>query len=256
MIFFGEKKHEKKPVILTINLCSNSFTERMRKSWRYVFKRRKGQSVNLNPSFAKAYDFINANYPAGLTYYKAKIEQSKNSNNKFKWDEIYKSYNILVKMTDSIQTVPNPLIHPEDGSQFNPEIIDYTARRDNAKTNAVTAHYKEGVRLSKNPKWGVRKNCWNQFNTASNIAGSPYKNGKKIAANVYYKEGVKRSKATTWEKKKEAFDVFTRLTDIWGEEYNNHLSIAAEINYQHAKALASKKIEQVIATQSLCTRML
>jgi len=198
------------------------------------------EATKLNPEYEKAFTFIREAYPEGLSLYKSRIEQNKHSSKKFAWDSIHDDYDALVKMTDNIKAATLPVVHPVEGWTFDPDIKDYTSQRKNAKAKAIEAHYVEGVRLSKVSDWNAKKECWTQFQIASDKAGKSYKDGKKIAAAAYYKEGLKRSKAPTWDKREGSFAIFSSLTKIWGGEYNKHFSVAAELHYQHGKTMEAK----------------
>jgi len=93
------------------------------------------------------------------------IQQLESSGGKFKWDRIASEYEALVKLNQTIKSLPT-LVDKKTRRLIRFELGDYAEALAETKTNAAEAHYQEGLRLSQKKGVDFQKQAAKEFKAA------------------------------------------------------------------------------------------
>jgi len=156
------------------------------------------QSLKLNPNYEKAQRLIQDLFRAAISAHEKEIEKLGPSLAKFKWDDIVRHYESLIRLNEIIASLPT-LIDKKTKQVIRFEVKEYAAELAQAKTNAAEAHYQEGLRLSKGQGRDIQKQAAKEFRAAE-----CFYPGYKNAAEMYEKcrrAGIKRMAIFPFEDK-------------------------------------------------------
>lgn len=145
------------------------------------------KSLKIEPTYDKAQELVKDVFPKAVDAHIEKINQLKDSNEKFKWDGIVSEYTKLIELNKAAGSLP-PLTIKKTKEAIKFEIKDYSVDLSTAKTNAAEAHYQEGVLLSKSGT-STRERAAKEFTIANKYVPN-YKDAMALAAEGYYKEGL------------------------------------------------------------------
>lgn len=117
------------------------------------------------------------------------IKELESSSDEFRYDGVAREYESLMRLHDAVRNLP-PVRHPKTGVLLELEIIDFSAKLDDAKVKAAEAHYAAGTGLSQSTDLDQQKAAAKQFKKALSFVAD-----YKDAADLYEatrKAGVKR----------------------------------------------------------------
>ena len=148
------------------------------------------KSLRINPDYEKSQRLIQDAFAASVDAHKARIKELGASSAKFKWDGIVSEGEALINVNEAVRRLPI-LRDKKTGVIIKLEVVDYSDKLAEAKTNAAEAHYQEGVRLSANTRdLDIQKQAAKEFRTAATFVP-----GYKNATSLYEKTrraGIKR----------------------------------------------------------------
>lgn len=122
-------------------------------------------SLKTNPQYDKAQLLIRDAFRAAVNMHQDMIQQLESSGGKFKWDRIASEYEALVKLNQTIKSLPT-LVDKKTRRLIRFELGDYAEALAETKTNAAEAHYQEGLRLSQKKGVDFQKQAAKEFKAA------------------------------------------------------------------------------------------
>jgi len=122
-------------------------------------------SLKLNPEYEKSQILVQDAFKAGVKKHTTQISTLKSSVEKFKWDNVVKEYENLIKINDAVSELPT-IKNKKTLEVLKFEIVDYSAELSEAKNNAAESHYQEGLLLSKSNDLDTQKKAAKEFKTS------------------------------------------------------------------------------------------
>ncbi len=191
------------------------------------------QSLRINPEYDKAQSLVKESFPKAIDAHMGKIQETKTSTEKFKWDTVVAEYEAAIKLNQAIKSLPT-LTEKKTKDTIKFEITDYTKDLTEAKNNAAEVHYQEGVLYSKKGT-SMRDQAAKEFTTANKYI-SGYKDAFTLAAEGYYQEGQRLLKMDGVDIQKQAAKEFkTAMSYVSGYKDSADL-------YERARKAGIKRI--------------
>ena len=129
------------------------------------------QALKINPEYKKALTLIQDTHKAALSSHDNKISFLKQSDDKFKWDQLVSEYESLNRLREALLYLP-VLISPATGNQITLPVSDYTDDLKDAKEKAAEEHYQEGLSLIKLEGIDNGKKAALEFKLAQNFVAN------------------------------------------------------------------------------------
>ena len=205
------------------------------------------KSLRLNPKYEKAQILLQDAFRAAVKEHEREIRRLEGLDAKFKWDNIVREYEALIKVNEAVSDLPT-LIDKRTGEIIKFNIKDYTAHLTEAKSKAAEAHYQEGLRLSKLEGIEIQKQAAKEFKKALSFVPG-YKD-----AEVRYEEsrraGIKRMAIIPFADKSGKRGKYGALSEMITDDI-----ISAVMNNPSAREflelISRAELEQVLQEQKL-----
>lgn len=204
-------------------------------------------SLKLNPNYDKAQALIKDAFNAAVSAHTNKINQLVPSSAKFKWDEIVSELEALIKLNETIKSLPT-LTEKKTKRVIKFKTADYSDMLQKSKAKAAEAHYQEGLRLSTLDGVDTQKQAAKEFKTADQ-----YQPGYKDAASRYQttrQAGVKRMAIIPFEDKSGKNGQYGAISETVVDEV-----VSAVMNDPDAteflEIISRDRLEQVMQEQKL-----
>lgn len=122
-------------------------------------------SLKLNRDYEKSQILVQDAFKAAVKKHTAQISTLKSSTEKFRWDNVVKEYEDLIKINNAVGELPT-IQNKKTKEELKFEIIDYSSELSDAKNNAAESHYQEGLLLSKTIDLDTQKKAAKEFKTS------------------------------------------------------------------------------------------
>jgi hypothetical protein len=121
-------------------------------------------ALRYKPDHAPARLLLADAFRAASTGHLGRIGELERSSAKFRWDEIARHYEALVRINQAVSAVPAPQLSA--GAPEPPVAVDYTAQLASANQRAAEEHYREGERLAGSAELGMQQQAFAEFELA------------------------------------------------------------------------------------------
>jgi len=122
-------------------------------------------SLKLNWDYEKSQILVQDAFKAAVKNHITKISTLKGSTEKFRWDNVVKEYENLIKINNAVGELPT-IQNKKTKEVLKFEIVDYSTELAEAKNNAAEFHYQEGLDLSKKSDLDTQKKAAKEFKTS------------------------------------------------------------------------------------------
>ena len=129
------------------------------------------QALKINPEYEKALILIQDAHKAALASHDNKISILKQSEDKFKWDQLVLEYESLNRLREALLYLP-VLTSPATGNQITLPVPDYSSELSSAKENAAEGHYQEGLSLLELEGIDNSRQAAHEFKLAQNFVAN------------------------------------------------------------------------------------
>ena len=122
------------------------------------------QALALKSDYKPAQILIQDAFKAAVLSHEDELNRLRQSEEKFRWDEVALRYNSLVKLNQTIKRLP--AIRVKSGELIEFRIMDYSSELDSSNKKAAEVHYEEGMILSTSDDLAIKKLSAKEFKLA------------------------------------------------------------------------------------------